>query len=498
MVTSARRFNDAFMEAPMDRRTFLKSVLAGGCAAVYSPATWGERGAAAALPNIVLILIDDLGWGDLACFGSRYYETQNLDRLADEGMRFTQAYAACAVCSPTRTALLTGRYPARIGVTDWIRARFQRKQDPLEKEYEGGYSGLPSQRLICPKNPYGLPLGEITLAETLKSAGYTTWHVGKWHLGDPGAFPENQGFDVNIGGCDFGQPPSYFDPYTREDQGTFPNLPPRKEGEYLTDRLADEAAALIRGHETGPFFLYLSHHAVHNPLQAPEALVEKYKAKPPTEQKSPVYAAMIERMDASIATIRQALQEKGFADNTLIVFTSDNGGLAMNTVNGPFRAGKGTPYEGGLRVPAIVHWPGVVPAGTIDDTPIISMDLFTTLCAAAGAPLPGGTALDGEDLMPLLRRQGVVSRETLYWHYPHYRNKEQGPYSVIRKGNWKLIRWYDTTNLELYNLAEDPSETRDVAASEPDKTAALNQQLLAWLAECHARLPKPNPDYKKP
>lgn len=477
----------------MERRTFLKGLALGGCVALSSGLARPESRRPFDKPNIVLVLIDDLGWADLGCYGSNYCETPNLDRLAAEGTRFTQAYAACAVCSPTRAALLTGRYPTRVGVTDWIRARFQRKQAPLEKEYDDGYTGLPSQPLICPKNPYWMPLEETTLPEVLKTAGYTTWHVGKWHLGDPGFFPEDQGFDVNIGGCDFGHPPSYFDPYFRDGQGKIPTLPPRKEGEYLTNRLADEAARLIRSHDDGPFFLYLSHHAVHNPLEAPKDLVEKYKAKPDTEQMNPTYAAMIERMDASMATVRDALQKKGFADNTIVIFTSDNGGLVPNTQNGILRDGKGTPYEGGLRVPAIVHWPGKVPAGVVNDTPIISMDLFSTLCAAAGASVPADKPTDGKNLLPLLREHTGINRDRLCWHFPHYRSKDQGPYSVIREGDWKLVRWYDPARVELYHLVDDPSEENDLAASMPDKAAQLDEGLAAWLTETGARLPKPAP-----
>lgn len=477
----------------MKRRTFLGGLALGGCAALSGSFARPEAGNAPDKPNIILVLIDDLGWADLACYGSRYCETPNLDRLAAEGTRFTQAYAACAVCSPTRAALLTGRYPTRVGVTDWIRARYQRIQAPLEKEFEDGYTGLLGQPLLCPKNPHWMPLEETTLAELLKDAGYATWHVGKWHLGDPGFFPEEQGFDVNIAGCDFGHPPSYFDPYLREGQGEIPTLRPQRKGQYLTDRLADEAARLIRAHKDGPFFLYLAHYTVHNPLQAPDDLIEKYKAKVNSEQTHPVYAAMIERMDASIATVRDALQEKGFADNTIIVFTSDNGGLVPNTMNGILRDGKGTPYEGGLRVPVIVYWPGVAPAGAVNETPIISMDFFSTLCAAAGAMVPPDKPIDGKNLLPLLRDQEDIKRDLLCWHFPHYRNKDQGPYSVIHEGDWKLIRWYGPPRIELYDLAVDPSEKNDLAASMPDKTAQLNERLSTWLTETSAKLPKPNP-----
>lgn len=475
----------------MDRRDFLRILGAGAAAALHPAGAAGNpEQPRAAAPNIVLILIDDLGWADLSCYGSTFYETPHLDRLASEGARFTNGYAACAVCSPTRAAVLTGRYPARIGVTDWIRAGFQRGADATLTEYPGGYVGAPGRSLICPRNPYWLELDEVTLAEVLKARGYSTCHVGKWHLGDEPWYPEHQGFDINIGGCDFGHPPSYFDPYCREHQGCIENLPSRHEGEYLTDRLAGEAARFIRDHADRPFFLYMAHYAVHTPLQAKEAMVAKYRAKPPTHQKDPVYAAMVESMDEAVRAVLAALEESGVADQTIVIFTSDNGGLTGKTSNAPLRAGKGTPYEGGIRVPLIVRWPGVVEAGRVSNTPVCSIDFLPTLCAAVEAPLPAGRPIDGENLVPLLAAAEDLNRQTLFWHFPHYRDEKQGPYSIVRDGPWKLIRWYEGPRHELYRLDEDPGEERDLAAQSPGQCADLASSLDDWLARTGARLPR--------
>jgi arylsulfatase A-like enzyme len=300
-------------------------------------------------PNIVFILVDDLGWIDTGCYGSKYYETPNIDKLAAEGMRFTDAYAACAVCSPTRAAVMTGRYPARLGVTDWIRARFQGGIIPENKKNPTEYIGGKNKKLLCPPNALWMELEEITIAEALKPVGYTSCHIGKWHLGADDWYPDRQGFDFNVGGCDFGQPPHYFDPYFRKGQGSIPTLEPRRKGEYLTDREADEAVKFIHNHKDKPFFLYMAHYTVHTPIQAKEDLIEKYKAKPPTNQKNPTYAAMVESLDDAVGRICSALDELDLAENTIIFFTSDNGGLLGPTNNAPLRSGKGFPYEGGIR-----------------------------------------------------------------------------------------------------------------------------------------------------
>ncbi len=299
--------------------------------------------------NYILFNIDDLGWTDLSCFGSSYFETPNIDRLAASGMKFTDAYAACAVCSPTRAALLTGRYPARVGITDWIRAKFQGGQAGGENpsEYVGGKNG----RLACPPNPFWLEHRELTLAEVLKSVGYATCHVGKWHLGPDDWFPESQGFDFNFGGCDYGQPPSYFDPYKRKNQDGIHGLPGRREGEYLTDREADEAVGFIKAHQREPFFLYMANYAVHTPIQAKQELVAKYQSKPKTNQKNAAYAAMVESVDDAVGKILSILDGLDLTDRTAVIFTSDNGGLLGPTHNAPLRSGKGFPYEGGIGPP---------------------------------------------------------------------------------------------------------------------------------------------------
>lgn len=455
----------------------------------------GAAGAAISKPNIVLILVDDLGWTDFTCYGSRYYETPNIDRLCAQGVKFTNGYAACAVCSPTRAAVMTGRYPARVGITDWIRARFQGGKDGVDLTAPTEYEGGPERRLLCPPNPFWLELDEITIAEMLKPAGYTTCHIGKWHLGTESWFPDRQGFDHNIGGCDYGQPPSYFDPYCNNRVEGIPTLPPRKEGEYLTDREADEAARFIREHAGEPFFLYLAHYAVHTPIQGKPGLVEKYTRKPVTNQKDPAYAAMVESVDRAVGAVVEALDDAGLTGNTIVIVTGDNGGLLGPTDNAPLRSGKGFPYEGGIRVPLIVRWPGVTQPDTVCHEPVTSVDFFPTLCAAAGVALPQDRPIDGVGLRPLLEGSGSIGREAIYWHFPHYRLDSVVPYSIIRAGDWKLIKQYEGKPFELFNLAEDTSEQRDLSQAMPEKVAELDAALTRWLRDTGAKLPIPNPAY---
>ncbi|MEW6745777.1 MAG: sulfatase [Planctomycetota bacterium] len=444
-------------------------------------------------PNVLVILVDDLGWADLGCYGSTYHETPHIDRLAASGMRFTNGYAAAAVCSPTRASLMTGRYPARIGITDWIRARFQGGAIPPDKKNPSGYECGGERELLCPLNPLWLELEEITIAEVLRLHGYTTAHIGKWHLGPDDWYPEHQGFTINIGGCDYGQPPSYFDPYVGR-QGSIPNLTPRREGEYLTDREADEAARFIRENRDGPFFLHLAHYAVHTPLQGRPDLVAKYEKKPPTQQTNATYAAMVESVDHAVGRVLATLEECGLTERTLVILTSDNGGLLGVTNNAPLRSGKGLPYEGGLRVPFIVSWPGVVRAGSETDQPAITCDIFPTVCEAACTELPGNRPIDGESLMPLLRGERGGAPRDLFWHFPHYRTDDSPPYSVVRSAGWKLIKRYAGKPFELFNLAQDPSETTDLAAQHHEKVMELDGKLKCWLGEMGAKLPKPRPD----
>jgi len=484
------------------RRDFLKTLSLGAAYLVIpgsSPAAVHRSNQCSSnkQPNFVFILVDDLGWRDVGCYGSKFYETPNIDRLASEGMRFTDAYAACAVCSPTRAAVMTGRYPARLGVTDWIRARFQGGKIPADKKNPSEYVGGKNRKLLCPPNALWMELEELTIAEALKSAEYTCCHIGKWHLGADDWYPQQQGFDYNIGGCDFGQPPSYFDPYFRPGQGQIPTLKPRKKGEYLTDREADEAVNFIRRHKDKPFFLYMSHYAVHTPLQAKENIVAKYKAKQPTDHKNPTYAAMVESVDDAVGKICSVLDELNLSERTVIFFTGDNGGLSGPTNNSPLRAGKGYPYEGGIRVPLIIRWPGVIQAGKVSHEPVTSVDYFPTMCQAAGVPLPRDRAIDGVSLVKHLKTSGDkgLSREAIFWHFPHYRGKVV-PYSIIRKGNWKLIKRYEGKTFELFNLKDDLSEKNELSQQMPAKVRELDAQLSDWLRATGAKLPKPNPAYR--
>jgi arylsulfatase A-like enzyme len=443
-------------------------------------------------PNVVLILADDLGWKDLACQGSTYYETPNIDALARQGMRFTRAYAACAVCSPTRSAVLTGKYPARLGITDWIRPRHSRDADELAKSKSGGFVANGDRALLTPANRFELDLEETTLAERLKALGYATCHVGKWHLGDPGHLPTDQGFDRNAGGYDYGQPPSYFDPYAnkRLPEG-IPTLPPRREGEYLAEREADEATSFIREHKAGPFFLSYWPYEVHTPLQAKPEVIEHFKSKPKTEQSNPTYAAMVQGMDESVGAIMHTLDELKLTNDTLVVFTSDNGGLIGPTNNAPLRSGKGYPYEGGLRVPLIVRWPGVVAEETTSNVLACSIDLAPTICEAVGHSIEG-EEIDGLSFWPHVKSGGTtpVERDTLLWHFPHYRQQDVIPYSVLRSGDWKLIKRYEGPTFELYNLADDPAEEMDLGSEKPDFVETLDKDLIARLDAVGARIPK--------
>jgi len=337
---------------------------------------------------------------------------------------------------------------------------------------------------------------EITLAETLGKAGYVSCHIGKWHLGPDNWYPERQGFTYNFGGCDLGQPHSYFDPYvTKRRPEGIPTLKARKEGEYLTDREGDEAVNFIRKHKDDPFFLYLANYAVHTPLGAKKELIEKYKAKPVTNQKNATYAGMVESVDDAVGNVMKVLDELKLADNTLFIFSSDNGGLLGPTHNAPLRSGKGFPYEGGIRVPYIVRWPGVVKPKQTIDTPVCSIDLLPTILDACKIEGPKGKTIDGVSLTPILESKGEIKDRPLFWHFPHYRFA-RGPYSIIRAGDWKMIYWFEEDGVELFNLAEDLSETTDLAAKEPTRVADLKKQLQQWYVTSNAKLPKKNPSFK--
>jgi len=424
-------------------------------------------------PNIVFVLVDDMGWTDLGCFGSTYYETPNIDRLASQGMRFTDAYAACTVCSPSRASILTGQYPARLHITDWIEGHKR-----------------PYAKLRVPDWTLSLSPDIPNLARVLKSAGYATASIGKWHLGPEACYPDKQGFDVNIGGTHRGQPPSYFSPYK------IPTLADGPAGEFLTDREAAEAAAFIEKHREEPFFIYLPHYAVHTPIAAKPEIVEKYKAKQnkSAPQHNPTYAGLVESVDDAMGVILRKLEALGLSERTVIVFTSDNGGLLGCTSNVPLRAGKGSAYEGGVRVPLIVKWPGVTQPGSVCHAPVIGADFYPTLLAVAGVPAPASHPVDGESLVPLLRQAGPLTRDAIYWHYPHYHPGGATPYSAIREGNFRLVEFFEDSHVELYNLKEDLSETRDLAAALPEKAAAMRRKLADWRTRVGAQLPRPNPE----
>lgn len=455
-------------------------------------------GAADRPPNVIVVLVDDLGWMDLGCQGSDFYATPNIDRLAATGMRFTDGYASCAVCSPTRAALMTGRSPHRLGITDWIRAEFQlsaRQWPNLRDRFGYHRASDAARRLVTPVNERRLPHEEITLAELLQPLGYTSAFIGKWHLGSRGHLPVDQGFDENYGGWDYGQPPSYFDPYIETPRLPMgiPTLAPRKDGEYLTDREADEAVAFIRRNKGRPFLLYLSHYAVHTPIQAKAELIASYeRARDGKGQDDPVYAAMMHSVDDAVGRLLATLDEEGLADRTMVVFTGDNGGLDRQgrpTENAPLRSGKGYAYEGGLRTPWIVRWPGVTEPGSVSGVPVASIDLLPTVAAAVGTRPPADRAIDGVDLGPALRG-GELPERALVWHFPHYRHGPgHDPYSVLRRGDWKLIRFYDPAATELYNLADDLGESTDLAASNQELVLDLGSVLDQLLEAAGARMP---------
>lgn len=440
-------------------------------------------------PNVVLFLVDDLGWRDLGCQGSDYYRTPNIDRLAAEGTRFTNAYAACAVCSPTRASILTGKYPARLLLTQWLPAG---RWDPGKHPKREG-------RFLRQ-----LPLEEVTLAEALKPV-YATLHVGKWHLGGlPFSYPEQHGFDVNIAGSDHGAPGSYFFPY--KGKWTVPTtgkpvlkqtLPDGEPGEYLTDRLVEESLALVREHADRPFFLYLPFYAVHTPLQAKKEKRARYEAIPEEErQGQPAYAAMVETVDDGVGKILGLLEELELDGLTHIVFTSDNGGYARATDNAPLRANKGSHYEGGIRVPLIFRGPKVR-AGAVTDVPAITNDLYPTLLDLVGLPPRPEQTVDGISLAGLLEEGREPEPRSLFWHYPHYnQHPESAPVSIIRKGKWKLIQSLDSDLVELFDLEKDPGESTNRYLDHVELGFELLLELETWRADVGADPMKPNPLYQ--
>lgn len=452
-------------------------------------------------PNILFIFMDDMGWRDLGCTGSSFYETPHIDQLAREGMVFPNAYAACPVCSPSRASYLTGQYPARVGITDWIDM--------------GSFHPIRARLVDAPYLKH-LPSGAKTIASSLREQGYATWHVGKWHLGGEPYYPEHFGFEKNIGGCSWGHPhEGYFSPYGIH------TLPDGPEGEYLTDRLTDEAIKLIQSDEQRPFFLSLCHYAVHTPIEAKPQDIERFRKKAemlglhpedalipgemiPTGngqrvlrrvvQSDPAYAAMLFNLDENIGRLLQALEESGKAEDTLVIFTSDNGGLATAegspTCNLPAREGKGWMYEGGTRVPLIIRYPKMVRPGSRCETPVTTPDFYPTFMELVGAKYPAD-AVDGISLLPLLRGGDIDSRP-IFWHYPHYGNQGGTPGSSVVFGQYKLIEFYEEPHCELYDLSNDLSEQRDVAAGHPEVVARLRELLHRWQKEAGALFPTVN------
>jgi arylsulfatase A-like enzyme len=465
-------------------------------------------------PNVIFILLDDYGYTDAGCYGSKFYETPNVDRLASESVRFTNAYAACPVSSPTRAAIMTGRYPVNTGITEWIPGR------------QASDSGAPYDKLIPLPFKLNLDLEEVTIAEVLRENGYKTMISGKWHLGeDTLHWPEYQGFDVNKGGFSKGSPvrneqaKGYFSPYGN------PRLTDGPPGEYLTDRQTNEAIRFIEENNKKPFFVYLSYYAVHNPMQAKEEHIRKFIVKADslglskmeafTREKewirpsmsndfkeriihsNPVYAAMIYSVDENIGKLLKKLEELKLDKNTIIIFTSDNGGLATSagspTCNTPLRAGKGWLYEGGIRVPLIIKVPGTIEPGSVNDTPVSSIDFFSTIIDMTGSHIKRNNS-DGISLLPVLKN-GTLEERPIFWHYPHYNNMGTEPGSAVRLGKYKLIDNFERERQELYDLGNDLSETNDISSSNPEKTKELYNLLKEWRTKTNAKMMLPNPNW---
>jgi arylsulfatase A-like enzyme len=455
-------------------------------------------------PNILFILADDLGWCDLGADGSSFYESPNIDRIAKEGMRFTQGYATCQVCSPSRASILTGKYTPRHGVTDWIGS-------PSGEAWRkvGRFT-----KMLPPEYEHGLQSHEITFAEVFRRAGYRTFFAGKWHCGEEGAYPEDFGFEINKGGNHFGWPPGgYFSPYENA------KLKDGPDGESLPIRLGRETSQFIEEHKDEPFLAYLSFYSVHGPIQTSLDRWEKFRQKAAAQdapekrfifdrrlpvrqvQDCPIYGGMIEAMDNAVGAVLDTLEELGLAENTIVCFTSDNGGVSSGDSYSssmlPLRGGKGRQWEGGIREPLYVRMPGQIEPGTVCDVPVSGIDFYPTFMDLAQLQTPSEQIIDGKSILPLLR--GEDSRELterdLFWHYPHYGNQGGDPSSIIRNGDWKLIHYYEDDRDELYNLVSDPGEQNDVFATNTARATELRQRLDRWLVEIEAKLPTLDPQY---
>ncbi|MCB1120936.1 MAG: sulfatase [Verrucomicrobiae bacterium] len=443
--------------------------------------------------NVLVFLVDDLGWKDLGCYGSTFYESPSIDAFANGATRFTSAYTPNPVCSPTRAAIMTGRYPSRVNITDWI---------PGKSE--------PDSKLVTPEDGYELALAEVTIAEVLKEHGYQTFYAGKWHLGGDGFLPQDQGFDINKGGHEKGSPPGgYYAPFKN------PQLEDKPDDHYLTDRFTDECIEFLNTRDREkPFLLYMAYHTVHTPIQGwdkYDAYFEEKKKQLPNggeietriehegvtrlNQSDHMYAAMVRALDTSVGRILAELEAQGLADDTTVIFTSDNGGLTTlarpgPTAEVPLRAGKGWCYEGGIRVPLIIRVPGTEMTGTTIDTPAISMDFFPTILDLAGLPSRPDLHKDGVSLKPLLEGKSIQPRP-LFWHYPHYHGSTWTPGAAIRDGDWKLIQFYEYDQVELYNVKEDIEEKNELSQKYPEKTAELLAKLKAMQTETGSKLPYP-------
>jgi len=464
----------------VNRRQFLKSVGFRAAALALPGCSAGSSGHSSGVPtkknpNFLFILADDLGWSQLGCYGSGFYETPNIDRLATEGMRFTDAYAACPVCSPTRASIMTGKYPARLHLTDFIAG--------------GNY---PYEKLKQPEWQKFLPLEEITIAEVLKTAGYTTASFGKWHLSiakkPPESLPYNpdkQGFDESIVTY---KPASNHDP---------------ESDAHNVEIITEKSLGFLEKNKDKPFFLYVTHNTIHGPILGKKKLVEKYKNKPGADlpQNNPVIGAMIEELDDSVGELLRKLDELKIANKTIVVFFGDNGGLERSAKQTPLRSGKANLYEGGIREPLIVRWPGLVQPGSISSEPVISVDFFPTFLRILGLENKAKKPIDGVSLLPLLRQSGTLNRQAIYWHYPHYHSSSIGPCGAVRKDDYKLLEWFDETicgpgnKFELYNLKQDIGEQNNLAKKMPKKTSELRKLLTNWRNKVNAQMLTPNPNY---
>lgn len=452
-------------------------------------------------PNVLFIVADDLGYHDLSCMGSKYYETPNIDQIAGEGMVFTDGYAACQVCSPSRASLISGKFPARHGITDWIGARTG------EDWSKAGYN----TKLMPPEYEYKLAQEYITLPEALKEAGYLTFFAGKWHVGEKGSWPEDHGFDINKGGWDVGSPKGgFYAPWNN------PNLPSGPDGESLTMRLAQETADFIKANKDTTFLAYLSFYAVHAPIQTTQEKWAKYRQKAQEQgiadsgfemearlpirnvQDNPIYAGLIETMDDAVGLVLNTLKELGLDENTIVIFTADNGGVAsgdnFSTSNLPLRGGKGYQYEGGIREPYFIKVPGLTEGGLTCNNPVSAVDLYPTILDLASIELRPKEHSDGVSLLPLLKG-GSIPERPLIWHYPHYGNQGGDPVSIIRMGDWKLIHYYETQSEELYNLKDDIEEAKDLSLENPKKVEELHNQLFNYLKSVKAKFPVKDPNY---